>query len=290
MQHSYEGLDRPGGFSRVGLLAPLRSRDFRLLWSAMTVSLIGDGIFLIAMVWQAYALWNAPAALSVLGIGMTVPTIACLLLGGAISDRLDRRRILLYSRPRARSRRRRPRRARRSQARSFSLLVVLVALYGVGDGVLHARVRRDRPEHRAAGDLARRTRSISSCGRWRSGWSARRSADGSSRRSAAGGASRSTRRRSPRRQRIVLALRPRPVDEDDARLEADSDRGRLPLRAQQRLAVGDARCRPRSPISRSSARPRCSFRSSSRTSCTASAGDLGLVFAAGGVGAVGAAL
>jgi DHA3 family tetracycline resistance protein-like MFS transporter len=58
---------------------------------------VGDGIFLIAMVWEAYALWNAPAALSVLGIGMTVPTIACLLLGGAISDRFDRRRILLYS-------------------------------------------------------------------------------------------------------------------------------------------------------------------------------------------------
>jgi len=97
MQHSYDGLDRLGGFSRVGLLVPLRSRNFRLLWSAMTVSLIGDGIFLIAMVWQAYALWNAPAALAVLGIGMTVPTIACLLLGGAISDRLDRRHILLYS-------------------------------------------------------------------------------------------------------------------------------------------------------------------------------------------------
>jgi MFS family permease len=132
MQHSYEGLDRPGGFSRVGLLAPLRSRDFRLLWSAMTVSLVGDGIFLIAMVWQAYALWNAPAALSVLGIGMTVPTISCLLLGGAISDRLDRRRILLYSDL-----------VRAvivgvlaglslSGGLSFGLLVVLVALYSVG--------------------------------------------------------------------------------------------------------------------------------------------------------------
>jgi MFS family permease len=132
MQHSFEGLDRLGGFSRVGLLKPLRHRDFRLLWSAMTVSLVGDGIFLIAMVWQAYALWNAPAALSVLGIGMTVPTIACLLLGGAISDRFDRRRILLYS----------------DLVRavivgalagfalfgglSFALLVVLVALYSVG--------------------------------------------------------------------------------------------------------------------------------------------------------------
>jgi MFS family permease len=95
MQHSYESLDRPGGFSRVNLLAPLRHRDFRLLWTGMTVSLLGDGIFLVAMAWQAYELWNAPAALSILGIGMTIPTIAFLLPGGVLSDRIDRRLLML---------------------------------------------------------------------------------------------------------------------------------------------------------------------------------------------------
>jgi DHA3 family tetracycline resistance protein-like MFS transporter len=95
MQHSHEALDRSGGFSRVNLLAPLRHRDFRLLWAGMTVSLIGDGIFLVAMAWQAYELWNAPAALSLLGIGMTVPTIAFLLPAGVLSDRLDRRWLML---------------------------------------------------------------------------------------------------------------------------------------------------------------------------------------------------
>jgi DHA3 family tetracycline resistance protein-like MFS transporter len=95
MQHSHEGLDRPGGFSRVNMLAPLRLRDFRLLWTGMTVSLVGDGIFLVAMAWQAYELWNAPAALALLGIGMTIPTIAFLLPAGVLSDRLDRRSLML---------------------------------------------------------------------------------------------------------------------------------------------------------------------------------------------------
>jgi MFS family permease len=95
MQHSHEGLDRPGGFSRVNLLAPLRIRDFRLLWIGMTVSLAGDGIFLVAMAWQAYDLWNAPAALSLIGIAMTVPMIAFLLPAGVLSDRLDRRLLML---------------------------------------------------------------------------------------------------------------------------------------------------------------------------------------------------
>ena len=94
MQHSHEALDRPGGFARGRLLSPLRYRDFRVLWAGMTVSLIGDGVFLIAIAWETYALWNAPAALSIVGIGMTVPTIAFLLVGGVVSDRHDRRRVM----------------------------------------------------------------------------------------------------------------------------------------------------------------------------------------------------
>jgi len=96
MQHSYEALDPPaGGYSRVRLFAPLRHRDFRLLWTGMSVSLLGDGIFFVALAWQVYALSNVPTALSVVGIAMTVPTIAFLLLGGVISDRFDRRRVML---------------------------------------------------------------------------------------------------------------------------------------------------------------------------------------------------
>jgi len=95
MHLSYEGMGHGGGLSRVRLLAPLRHRDFRLLWTGMCVSLLGDGVFLVAMAWQVYALSNAPAALALVGVAMTVPTIVFLLVGGVVSDRLDRRRIML---------------------------------------------------------------------------------------------------------------------------------------------------------------------------------------------------
>jgi MFS family permease len=97
MQHSFEQLDARGGYARVGLLRPLRHHDFRLLWAGMSVSLVGDGVFLVATAWTAYSLWNAPAALSIVGIAMSVPTIACLLFGGAVSDRHDRRRVMLLA-------------------------------------------------------------------------------------------------------------------------------------------------------------------------------------------------
>jgi DHA3 family tetracycline resistance protein-like MFS transporter len=97
MQHSHEALDRPRGFGRGNLLSPLKHRDFRILWTGMTISLIGDGIFLIAIAWESYSLWNAPAALSIVGIGMTIPTIAFLLIGGVVSDRRDRRVVMAWA-------------------------------------------------------------------------------------------------------------------------------------------------------------------------------------------------
>ena len=122
MQHSYEALDRPGGLTRAHLLSPLRHRDFRVLWAGMAVSLLGDGIFLIAMAWEAYALWNAPAALALVGIGMTVPTVVFLLAG---------RRRQRPSRPPARDalrrRRARRRRWRPRGARAHRLVAVLGA-------------------------------------------------------------------------------------------------------------------------------------------------------------------
>ena len=97
MQHSHESLDREGGFSRANLLTPLRRRDFRVLWAGMTISLIGDGAFLVAMTWQVYAISNAPRALAMAGIAMTVPTILLLLFGGVVTDRFDRRKVLIMA-------------------------------------------------------------------------------------------------------------------------------------------------------------------------------------------------
>lgn len=86
---------RIGQPDRIGMLTPLRIRDFRLLWGGMTVSLLGDGIFLVAMAWQVYELSNGPAALSAVGVAISVPHIGCLLLGGVVSDRFDRRRVMI---------------------------------------------------------------------------------------------------------------------------------------------------------------------------------------------------
>jgi MFS family permease len=77
------------------LVLPLRHRDFRLLWIGMATSLIGDGVLLVALAWQVYTLAGAPAAMSAVGFALSLPQVATLLLGGVVSDRFDRRRVML---------------------------------------------------------------------------------------------------------------------------------------------------------------------------------------------------
>ena len=291
MQHSYEALDPAGGYSRVRLFAPLKHRDFRLLWTGMSVSLLGDGIFFVALAWQVYALSNVPTALSVVGIAMTVPTIAFLLLGGVISDRFDRRRVMLAA----------------DVLRGIAVGTIAVAVAGGraaavarrGAGahlqrrhrLLQSGVRRDRP--RAApdreprpGELARPVHPAGRHAARRPG--ARRAGDRAAR--SGGGVC--------ARRRVVRRFRRRAAGDDGTRagrrrgaqFGRGGDAGRVRVRPSPRVAVGDARQRGRSPTSCSWARPRCSCRSWSRTSCTPAPPASGLVFAAGGFGSVACAI
>jgi MFS family permease len=77
------------------LLRPLRERDFALLWIGMTISLLGDGIFIVAEARQVNDLDNDPVALSLVGTAWTLGMVAFLLTGGVVTDRIDRRRVLV---------------------------------------------------------------------------------------------------------------------------------------------------------------------------------------------------
>src|SRR5438046_8305329 len=61
----------------------------------MTVSLLGDGIYTVAVAWQAYELHNDPSALALVGLAWTGGLVLFILLAGVLSDRLDRRRVMI---------------------------------------------------------------------------------------------------------------------------------------------------------------------------------------------------
>jgi len=79
------------------VLRALRHRDFRLLWTGQAISLTGDGIYLVAIAWLVYDISNKPSALAIVGFAWTLPQVAGLLLAGVLSDRFERRRLLVIA-------------------------------------------------------------------------------------------------------------------------------------------------------------------------------------------------
>jgi DHA3 family tetracycline resistance protein-like MFS transporter len=61
----------------------------------MTISALGDGIYTVALAWQVYDISNTPTALSVVGVAWFLPQLAAVLLAGVIADRIDRRILMI---------------------------------------------------------------------------------------------------------------------------------------------------------------------------------------------------
>lgn len=64
-------------------------RDFRLLFSGATTSLLGDQFTLIATPWLVLQLTNDPMALGTVLALEGIPRALFMLLGGAITDRIS---------------------------------------------------------------------------------------------------------------------------------------------------------------------------------------------------------
>lgn len=79
------------------ILQPLRNRDFALLTTGRTISLLGDGFFFVALAWQVYDISNDPAALSIVGVSLTLPLVLFVLVGGVFADRYDRRKLMIWA-------------------------------------------------------------------------------------------------------------------------------------------------------------------------------------------------
>jgi MFS family permease len=78
-------------------LSPLRHRDFALYWIGQCVSQIGSFIEMTATAYLLYAITGSPLLLGLGGLVRAVPILALALFGGALADRIDRRRLLLLT-------------------------------------------------------------------------------------------------------------------------------------------------------------------------------------------------
>jgi Transmembrane secretion effector len=83
------------GLRHLKILRPLAIRDFALLWTGAAVSLLGDGVYIVAIAWQVYEISNRPSAPALVGVAWSLPQVLLMLLSGALADRFDRRRLMI---------------------------------------------------------------------------------------------------------------------------------------------------------------------------------------------------
>jgi MFS family permease len=75
----------------------LRYRDFALFWTGNFLSNIGTWMQNLALGWQILVMTNSPFLLGLNGFLGTLPSLVFSLPGGAIADRLNRRKLMLIT-------------------------------------------------------------------------------------------------------------------------------------------------------------------------------------------------
>lgn len=76
-------------------LSVLRGRDFRLLFGAQAVSVVGDRMVPIALAFAVLGVGGSPSAVGLVLAARSLPLVAFLLIGGVVADRVSRKTVMV---------------------------------------------------------------------------------------------------------------------------------------------------------------------------------------------------
>ena len=110
--HSAAALRVPRSLSTF---TSLRHHNYRLLWIGSLAGNTGDWMDQVVLNWLVWSLTHDPVALAALNAARALPLLAFTLVGGALADRVERRRLL-----------------QATQAGGLLLALLLAALVGAG--------------------------------------------------------------------------------------------------------------------------------------------------------------
>jgi predicted MFS family arabinose efflux permease len=88
---------RVAGIALPAFLTALSFRNYRLIWTGAFLSSIGTWTQDVAMAWLIHVRLGDPLYLGLRAFASDAPLLAFMLVGGAVADRVDRRRILMAS-------------------------------------------------------------------------------------------------------------------------------------------------------------------------------------------------
>lgn len=74
----------------------LKIKDFTFLLTSSAISLIGDKIYFIALIWYVYDITKSTFSISILMIMNVIPVLLFSLLGGSFADKYDKKKIMIF--------------------------------------------------------------------------------------------------------------------------------------------------------------------------------------------------
>jgi MFS family permease len=77
--------------------APLKVRNFNLLFGGQTISVIGDALYMVALPWLVLTTGGSAEVLGMVLAAYGIPRAVSMLVGGWLSDRLRPRRLMLIA-------------------------------------------------------------------------------------------------------------------------------------------------------------------------------------------------
>jgi MFS family permease len=86
-----------GSLSRISTFTALQSRNYRLYWMGLLVAVMGRQILTFTQLWLVYELTNSTIYLGAAGGANGVATILFSIFGGVLADRMDRRRLVIFT-------------------------------------------------------------------------------------------------------------------------------------------------------------------------------------------------
>jgi MFS family permease len=87
--------DQARGRSLPRALTPFRNPGYRRLAVALVLSTFGQGVWLVALVWEVIRIGGGPAQLSIVTTGSAIGVLLPALLAGVVADRVAQKTILL---------------------------------------------------------------------------------------------------------------------------------------------------------------------------------------------------
>lgn len=115
-------------------MAAFGSRDFRLLWGGQTISFVGDAAFIVALGWRVTDMTHRASSLGFALSLESVAMLATLLIGGVLADRYPRRLLMIGSDLARAAVMTAFLAVDASGHLTFAWVLVLAALFGLGDG------------------------------------------------------------------------------------------------------------------------------------------------------------